>query len=292
MRLVLATAGSGFLGGVNGANFFVQLAPHAERTFRWGRLLHWPPWRAFHGNFSQRDVQQEIRRRLRKLPGRAGGHPQSADLRRRRRQLGHRFCAARAGPRPAEHAMPSALRTNATALGLLDADTTLKLDKPELRVEIDRDRAANLGVSTTDIADALRVMVGGDQRVTRFRDESMNEDYDVQVRLKEGDRNEAEPIPRLFVPRQGGGLVRLDNVVKLVPTQTASRIDRLDRQRQVSLRASVAPGYAQADRIAALRARWRKWACRPATRRASPAAPASWKPLSGNSCSRSRCRWS
>ena len=96
-------------------------------------------------------------------------------------------------------------------------------------------------------------MVGGDQRVTRFRDDSMNEDYDVQVRLKEGDRNEAEPIRRLFVPRQGGGLVRLDNVVKLVPTQTASRIDRLDRQRQVSLRAAVAPGYAQADRIAALR---------------------------------------
>ena len=56
------------------------------------------------------------------------------------------------------------------------------------------------------------------------------------------------------MPRQGGGLVRLDNVVKLVPTQTASRIDRLDRQRQVSLRAAVAPGYAQADRIAALRA--------------------------------------
>jgi hydrophobic/amphiphilic exporter-1 (mainly G- bacteria), HAE1 family len=55
-----------------------------------------------------------------------------------------------------------------------------------LRVEIDRERAANLGVSTTDIADALRIMVGGDDRVTRFRDESMNEDYDVQVRSRKG----------------------------------------------------------------------------------------------------------
>jgi hydrophobic/amphiphilic exporter-1 (mainly G- bacteria), HAE1 family len=82
----------------------------------------------------------------------------------------------------------------------------------------------------------------------------MNEDYDVQVRLKEADRNEVEPIERLFVPSESGSLVRLDNVVRLVPTQAASRIDRLDRQRQVSLRASVAPGYAQADRIAALRA--------------------------------------
>jgi HAE1 family hydrophobic/amphiphilic exporter-1 len=81
----------------------------------------------------------------------------------------------------------------------------------------------------------------------------MNEDYDVQVRLQEGDRNEAETISRLFVPRRGGGLARLDNVVRLNSVQTASRIDRLDRQRLISLRAGVAPGFAQADRIAALR---------------------------------------
>jgi HAE1 family hydrophobic/amphiphilic exporter-1 len=148
------------------------------------------------------------------------------------------------------------LRLKAPELGLIDADSTLKLDKPELRVEIDRERAANLGVDTEDIANALRIMVGGDLRVSLFRDTAMSEDYDVQVRLQEGDRNDAETIARLFVPSESGGLVRLDNVVKLVPTQTASRIDRLDRQRQVSLRASVDrdKGYAQADRIAALRA--------------------------------------
>jgi len=55
------------------------------------------------------------------------------------------------------------------------------------------------------------------------------------------------------VPRQNGGLARLDNLVKITPANTASRIDRLDRQRQVSLRASVAPGYALADRLDALR---------------------------------------
>jgi HAE1 family hydrophobic/amphiphilic exporter-1 len=57
----------------------------------------------------------------------------------------------------------------------------------------------------------------------------------------------------LYVPRQNGALARLDNLVKIVPATTASRIDRLDRQRQVSLRASVAPGYALADRLDALR---------------------------------------
>ena len=54
--------------------------------------------------------------------------------------------------------------------GIVDADTTLKLDKPELRVKIDRERAADLGVEARDIASALRLMVGGDQEVSRFRD--------------------------------------------------------------------------------------------------------------------------
>ena len=253
VRTVLTSVGSSFLGGLNYANFYVGLTPHEERTFGWKRLLQWPPWRAFQGNYSQRDIQQEIRQRLKKIPDVrvqvrnpqtfVGGGPNfDIDFALLGPDLNVLFKYA------------EALRKKAPELGLQDADITLKLDKPELRVEIDRDRAANLGVDTEDIASALRLMVGGDDRVTRFRDEAMNEDYDVQVRLQEGDRNDAETIARLFVPRKGGGLARLDNVVTLVPTQAASRIDRLDRQRQVSLRAAVAPGYAQADRIAALRA--------------------------------------
>lgn len=252
-RVLAAAGGGGFLGSVNNARFYVGLAPHEQRTFRWARLLHWPPWRAFQGNYSQRDIQQEIRRRLRHIPDVrvairnpqtfVGGGPNwDIDF-------------SLLGPDLETLAgYADQLRKRAPELGLLDADTTLKLDKPELRVEIDRDRAANLGVDTEDIATALRIMVGGDTRVTRFRDDEMNEDYDVQLRLKDGDRNDPGTIARLFVPRQGGGLARLDNLVRIVSTQTASRIDRLDRQRQVSLRAAVAPGYAQADRVAALRA--------------------------------------
>lgn len=253
VRSVLTTVGSSFIGGLNSANFFVRLVPHKERVFGWGRLLQWPPWRAFHNNYSQREVQQEVRRRVLKFPDvrvqirnpqtfTGGGPNYDIDFSILGPDLDALFNYA-------EH-----LRLKAPELGIQDADTTIKLDKPELRVEIDRERAANLGVDTEDIATALRIMVGGDDRVTRFRDESMNEDYDVQVRVMEGGRNDAAAIGRLFVPRSNGGLVRLDNLVKLVPTRTESRIDRLDRQRQVSLRAAVAPGYAQADRIAALRA--------------------------------------
>ncbi|MCD8534347.1 MAG: efflux RND transporter permease subunit, partial [Verrucomicrobia bacterium] len=137
-------------------------------------------------------------------------------------------------------------------LGIVDADTTLRLDKPELQVVIDRQRAAALGVDTEDIAGALRIMVGGDERVSRFRDESMGEEYDVQLRLMDGSRNSIADISRLYVASKNGGMVRLDNLVQIDPSQTASRIDRLDRQRQVSLRAGIAPGYALADRVEAL----------------------------------------
>src|SRR5688500_14410723 len=137
--------------------------------------------------------------------------------------------------------------------GIVDADTTLKLNKPELRVRIDRERAADLGVDTSDIATSLRLMVGGEEEASRFRDEKINEDYDVQLRLTEQDRRDVNTISRLFVPSSRGGLVRLDNLVHIKRDTSPSRIDRLDRERQVSVRASVAPGYALADRIEVLR---------------------------------------
>src|SRR5207344_2872513 len=187
---------------------------------------------------SQRDVIQEVRQRLKKIPDIRVSirNPQTFSL------GGPNFDIdfALLGPDlDSLAAYSEELRLKAPQLGLLDADTTLKLDKPELRVEIDRVRAAKLGVDTEDIANALRLMVGGDLRVSRFRDDAINEDYDVQLRLSENDRNNANSIGRLFVPKQDGGLVRLDNVVHLVPGQTVSRIDRMDRQRQVRLRAAV-----------------------------------------------------
>lgn len=257
VRLVLASAGGSFLGGVNQGRAYVRIAPHDERIFSIPRLarglVSGHPLEAFRGNYSQRDVMQEVRRRLSKYP----------DLRTSVRNApsfnigGGNFeidFVIRGPDLPTLAAYAEQLRQRSDELGLVDADTTLKLDKPELRVEIDRARAADLGVATDDIATALRLMVGGDQRVSRFLDPAINDDYDVQLRLTEGDRNDPDTISRLYVPRAGGELVRLDNLVRFAPAQTASRIDRLDRQRQVSLRGAVAPGYALADRLAALRA--------------------------------------
>jgi len=256
VRVVLATAGGGFIGGVNQGSAYVRIAPIEERSFSlarlWSGIIHGRPLEAFNTNYSQRDVMQEIRSRLRKYKDLRTGvrNAQSFNI----GGGGSEIDFVLRGPDLellAKYAED--LRAKAPELGIIDADTSLKLDKPELRVEINRARADDLGVSTEDVSSALRLMVGGDQRVSRFRDEAVNDDYDVQIRLSQGQRNDPATISRLYVPRQNGGLARLDNLVKITPANTASRIDRLDRQRQVSLRASVAPGYALADRLDALR---------------------------------------
>ena len=264
VRLVLLNGGGNFLGRVNQGNGYVRIAPHEERiltpTRLWQALLAGDPGAAFRGNYSQRQVMQEVRQRLRGLrdmritvrniPGfNIGGGNFDIDYVLRGPDLVE---LARYGEQ---------LRTRALDLGgMLDLATTLRLDRPELRVEVDRQRAADLRVDIEQIATALRLMVGGDQEVSRFRDPRVNEDYDVQLRLSEADRRDPRTIGRLYVsrlsttnPSAPTDLVRLDNLVRIAPAQTAARIDRSDRQRENRLRGVVAPGYGQADRVEALR---------------------------------------
>jgi HAE1 family hydrophobic/amphiphilic exporter-1 len=264
VRVMLASIGASRMGGVNYARVYIRIPPHHERRFAFGRLLSLTPWKAFVGNYSQRDVVQQVRQRLKKFGDiRASVRSSSSSI-----SIGgpnFEIDFSILGPELELLAQYSEeLRRKAPDIGVVDADTTLRLDKPELRVEIDRARSAALGVSTDDIATALRIMVGGDDRVSRFRDPTVNDDYDVQLRLAEADRNDPTTISRLYVPRENGGLMRLDNLVKIVPGTTASRIDRLDRQRQVSLRGGIAPGYALADRLEALRAAFREMNLPPA----------------------------
>ncbi len=258
VRLVLSSAGGGFLGGINQGNAYVRIAPHEERTLSftkfWNELKNGNPFNAFRGNYTQQDVMQEVRRRLQKYsPMRSGvRNAQSFNF-----GAGGRTDIDFVFRGPEITALAAyaddLVERSKKIGGIVDADTTLKLNKPELRVLIDRDRAADLGVDTSDIATSLRLMVGGEEEASRYRDLSINEDYDVQLRLTEADRRDVDTISRLYVPSSRAGLVRLDNLVTISRDTSPSRIDRLDRERQVSVRASVAPGYALADRIEALR---------------------------------------
>ena len=258
VRLVLASAGGGFLSSTSSGSAYVRIAPHEERTLSftkfWHSLKTGKPWNVFRGNYSAQDVMQEVRKRTRKFaPIRvAPRNPPSFNFGPGGRSDINFVIRGPEIEQLAAYAEELVSRTEKLP-GFNDVDTNLELDKPELRANIDRARAADLGVSTTDIATSLNVMVGGDQDVTRYRDASVNEDYDVQLRVERANRDDPASIGRLYVPTENGDLVRLDNVVDIERGVSPSRIDRLDRERQVTVSASVAPGYALADRIEAMR---------------------------------------
>jgi HAE1 family hydrophobic/amphiphilic exporter-1 len=129
--------------------------------------------------------------------------------------------------------------------GVLDLDTTYEAGLPELQVHIDRQKAANLGVSVSDIAATMRTMVQGDV-VTRYREGQ--DTYDVRLRLNDRDRNDPVVVSGLTVPSNTVGEVRLDNVATLVSGTGPVQIDRQARQRQISLVFNLAPG-AQMNQI-------------------------------------------
>src|SRR6476660_1466147 len=210
VRLVLSSSGGSFLGGVNQGSAYVRIAPHEERTLSfgkfWSELKKGHPLNAFKGNYTQQDVMVEVRRRLQKYaPMRIGvRNAQSFNF-----GTGGRtdIDFVLRGPElvPLAGYADELMERSKTLGGIVDADTTLKLNKPELRVRIDRERAADLGVDTSDIATSLRLIVGGVEQDSRFRDESINEDYDVELRLTEADRSDVETIKRLYVPSSRGG---------------------------------------------------------------------------------------
>ena len=257
VTLVLGTSGSDYGGSLSQGRIYAQLLPFEKRVFSWSRLLrgllHADPMEAFRHNFSQRDVMQSVRQELaqyRDLKFQIN-NVQSINLSGAGGRLDIGFVFR--GPeveKLVEYA--SALVKRGPELGLLDAQVSLQLNRPELRLEVDRHRAADLNADIQSIASAMRLMVGGDERVSRFHDAEVNEDYDVELRLAEGSRNDPDTISRLYVPTRTGKLVRLDNLVRVQPAQSVSQINRLDRQRQVMMQASVAPGYGLADRNQAL----------------------------------------
>jgi hydrophobe/amphiphile efflux-1 (HAE1) family protein len=132
---------------------------------------------------------------------------------------------------------------------VVDADSTLISGKPEVRVVIDRARAADLGVRVGDIAQALNTLVAG-QKVSTFN--AGTDQYDVRVRAIGEFRASVEGLKRMIVSSTKIGWVSLDNLVHFEEGTGPAAIDRLNRQRQVMLIGNVRPGGSQSTVLARL----------------------------------------
>ena len=133
--------------------------------------------------------------------------------------------------------------------GLFSIDSDYKETRPQMRVEIDRERAADLGVSVTDIGRALETMMGSRQ-VTTFVQEG--EEYDVLVQAGRAGRAAPADLAAIEVRSGSGALVPLSNLVTISELAEPGSLNRFNRLRAITITAGLAPGYPMGDALAFL----------------------------------------
>ncbi len=139
--------------------------------------------------------------------------------------------------------------------GAVDVDSSLSLGKPQFGITIDRDKAAELGVSVAEIANTLRLLVAGD-KVSDFNEKG--EQYEVHVRSVADVRNHLDELKMVTVPSSKFGTVPLDDVVRFEKGAGPAQINRLGRTRQVTITANLGPGASQQKVLDAIDAATRK----------------------------------
>ncbi|MCC7007795.1 MAG: efflux RND transporter permease subunit [Acidobacteria bacterium] len=221
--------GGGGVGGVNAGSINVRLVPLDAR------------------DVSQEDVMVRVRELLRRYPsdlytsvGGTGGPGGGGGIQYAIRGPDLKRLTAYAA---------TLMEKIKTIPGLVEPDSSLRAGRPELRVEIDRQRASDLGIRVQDIAQTVNTLVGG-QRVSTFDDQSYQ--FKVTLRAEERFRTGPEGLQRLSVSAAGRTPVALGDVVRIRPSDAPSSIQRINRERQVTLSANLAPGGSQSVATAAL----------------------------------------
>jgi HAE1 family hydrophobic/amphiphilic exporter-1 len=127
---------------------------------------------------------------------------------------------------------------------LVDVDRSYLPGRPELRLDIDRKRAADLGVRVQDVSQTVNALVAG-QDVTTFN--AASDQYDVVLKAQDSFRRTPDSIASATVRTSSGQLVQLRNLVNFDEGSGPASIDRLNRQRQITISANPAPGFSQAE---------------------------------------------
>jgi HAE1 family hydrophobic/amphiphilic exporter-1 len=235
---LLTSINSSGRGTVTDAEIYVRLVELDQRTFRWFNpaevyeyLKEKNPAQRW---FSQFDIMADARRVLKRFPNVRSSVAMIQGFRSGGRGSGEVEFSLR-GPDLEE------LGRNALKLqermrqmpGLIDVDSSWNPAYPEMRVIVDREKAADLGVRIGDVASALRTMVSGEERVTRFKD--VDDQYEVRLRVLQQDRNSADRIAQLMIPSSRLGQTSLENFAKIERGLGPAQIDRYNRQRQITV---------------------------------------------------------
>ena len=213
--------GQGTFGETNKGSMFVGLKPKAERTR------------------SQQEIMAEIRNRLRKIPGLKGFAEDVSLVGGGQRMVPIQYTIKGRDLTGLQEYSKSIVAEFSKLPGIVDVDSSLEIGKPELRVHIDRDKAADLGVNIASVAETINLLVSGEVETTKYRDEARGRRYNVKMKLNPDDRDNPDDIKRLYTRSNDGRLVELSNVVTVQPAGGPGIINRVDRQRAITLFANL-----------------------------------------------------
>ncbi len=130
--------------------------------------------------------------------------------------------------------------------GLVQVDTDLRLNKPEIRMDVDRERAADMGVSVDAIARTVETMLGG-RTVTRYKRDG--EQYDVVVQTVSANRSTPEDIDRLFVRGRGDAMIPLASLVTTREVVVPRELNHFGQRRSASITANIGAGYSLGEAL-------------------------------------------
>lgn len=130
--------------------------------------------------------------------------------------------------------------------GFVQVDTDLRLNKPEIRLDVDRERAADMGVSVDAIARTVETMLGG-RIVTRYK--QGGEQYDVVVQTDSAQRSTPDDIDRLFVRGRGDAMIPLASLVQLREVVVPRDLNHFGQRRSASITANLAPELALGEAL-------------------------------------------
>jgi len=130
--------------------------------------------------------------------------------------------------------------------GIVQPDTDLRLNKPEIFIEVDRERAADMGVSVEAVARTVETMLGG-RAVTRYKRGA--DQYDVLVQTADAGRTTPQAIDKLFVRGRGDALVPLGSLIKAREAVSPRELNHFNQRRSVSITANLAPGYSLGEAL-------------------------------------------
>lgn len=142
--------------------------------------------------------------------------------------------------------LPKILEEARQSKVLLNADVDLKFNKPELRVEIDRLKAAQLGVSVNDISETLQLAYSN-RRLGYFTKDGKQ--YQVMGQVSRNDRDDPSDLKTLFVRNNRNELISLDNLVTVSESNTPPTIYHFNRYKSATISANLQPGYTIGDGI-------------------------------------------